>query len=135
MTGEELNKEEYQNKFEANVVKVVSKVSKTNKIADRFLITFSGIFVALALWFCGYLFYTSFEFDEPFDEKVMNVYPSNDGIVYTNSSCGFSKKYLILNYTKNNETQGLIFINSKCTIESYYNYEKNNGDRTDLTVF
>ena len=59
ISGEDVNQNIYQEKFEENVVDMVSIVEKKNHISNLLSNTFLGIIILFTVLFVGYIFYTN----------------------------------------------------------------------------
>lgn len=114
LSGEKVNKEEYQEKFEKNIIEVVNKVDKNNKRNNIILNIIAGVILFICVCFVSYAFYCSFEFEQKYDENKMKVTEqinSND-LTFKTKECG-NFKYIIMN----RENDGLIFITFLQTLE------------------
>lgn len=135
MSGEIIEQNDYQEKFEANVVNAVSKVDKNNKFSSIILNSLLGLIVLFIIIFVVRLFYFNYEFIQNYDSENMYIEKLNDDdLIFKVSSFG-SVKYLITTYNDDNQKIGLVFINFKKTLDDY-NIDKKNFDsqRVDLTT-
>ncbi len=144
LSGENLKKDEYQETFEKNIISVVDKVDKKNRIPNTLKkLALTIIFVIDAI-LIGYIMYANIEFTANFDKSTMSATIETTGLV---TSSGTQKaqalkfnysvygipKYLI---TENKNTkEKIIFITLKETLENRNDVKKNNPDNnvTDLT--
>ncbi len=132
MTGSNIEKEEYQDKFEENVVTTVSKVDRANKRSDIFINICVGLIALFALWFSAYVFCNAAQFTEHY--KNLNITARVESKqIRINVDSYYSSKYVITSYKENNEKIGLIFITTKYTIANYFDRKNSLYNRVDLT--
>ena len=125
MSGEKVEKEDYQEKFEENMVNVVSKASKKNKGLNIFLWTYL-IIISMILIFLLSTICLNFEFTQPYDENNMQIV-SDDTNEYLSFYSSFSGtvNFVTRNYIENNQNIGLIFINYQSSILNLLAKDKN----------
>ncbi len=125
MSGEKVEKEDYQEKFEENMVNVVSKASKKNKGLNIFLWTYL-IIISIILIFLLSTICLNFEFTQPYDENNMQIV-SDDTNEYLSFYSSFSGtvNFVTRNYIENNQNIGLIFINYQSSILNLLTKDKN----------
>ena len=139
MTGEYLKKEEYQDKFEENVITTVAEVDTTNKKYNRFMkICISIIVISLVgfltLIFCNTYTYPIRYKDDSVEVKILsttNMKVSNLEVRMYNS--GNKNDYIITKYKENNEEIGLIFVKSSNTILNAIKQRRMKVHSNDLT--
>ena len=124
ISGEVIKQDAYQEKFEENVVNVVSRVDKSNKISNIIFNSLLSFIVLFIFLFVGRLFYVNYEFIQKYDSKNMYIEKLNDNnLIFKVSSFG-KFKYLLTTYEDN---EGLIFVSFKKTLDDY-NIDKRNFD-------
>ena len=62
MSGEAIDKKDYQEKFEENVVDMVSNVAKHTRFSNLLSNIFLGIIIVFTICFTGYIFFVNFSF-------------------------------------------------------------------------
>ncbi len=144
LSGENLEKEKYQETFEKNIINIVDKVDKKNRILNMLKkLALTIIFVIDAI-LIGYIMYSNIEFTANFDKETMNATIETTGLV---ASSGTSKtktlkfnysvygipKYLIIEHK--NTKEKIIFITLKETLENRNDVKKTSNSKNviDLT--
>lgn len=132
MSGEKIDKKDYQEVFEGNVVKTIAKVENSNKNYNLIRNIFLGIILFICLWFITYVFINTYRFILKYDKLQIEVNEISNGIqVVQKNSCSTEHDYVI---TKKSDEQGFIFVNTKCDIYSYFNHKSQIKSSTDLTT-
>lgn len=144
LSGEKLEKEKYQETFEKNIISVVDKVDKKNRIPNMLKKLALTIIFVLDAILIGYIMYASIEFTANFDKETMSATIETTGLV--NSSGTSKTKTLKFNYsvfgipkyliTEDKTTkEKIIFITLKETLENRNDTKKNRTSKnvTDLT--
>lgn len=135
MSGEIVDENDYQEKFEENVINVVDKVEKKNKFSNLISNILLGIIALFSLWLISYAFYSNVEFKQNYKEDKMIVIKEtkNNDLMFQSKESG-RLKYIILNSKMNNEEIGLIFVTYYITLENIYNDSRElNDNHIDLT--
>lgn len=135
MSGEIVDKKDYQEKFEENVINVVDKVDIKNKFSNLISNILLGIIILFLLLLTGYTFYSNAEFKQSYNKDKMIIIKeqSDDNLIFRSKESG-KLKYIVLNSKINNEKVGLIFVTYYKTLENVYNDSKElNGNYIDLT--
>jgi Predicted transcriptional regulators len=125
MSGQIVDKKEYQEEFEKNIIESISKVDKSNKKVNIFSYIFIGVLSLLILWFLGYIFYCNYEFEQQYDSKNMSILKENDENLTFWSSSNGNVKILLMKYKDNDLEQGLIFLYYVKTLEQYHMDKRN----------
>lgn len=114
LSGEKITKEDYQEKFEKNIIEVVNTVDKRNKKNNFILNIIAFIILFLFIGFFGYVFYCSYEFEQKYDENKMTIVEqsNSNNIMFKTKECG-NFKYMIIN----KKDSGLIFIKFSQSLE------------------
>lgn len=134
MTGEYLNKEDYQNKFEENVVTTVSKVDTTNKKYNNFMKVCISIIVVSLVFLIFLVFCNTYKYPIKYKDnsvKVDILSPTSLDIKIYNS--GIDNDYIITKYEESNEEIGLIFVKSSNTILNGISQQRIKYRSHDLT--
>lgn len=143
LSGERIEKEKYQEKFEENVVNVVSDVKKKNRLSNIIVMVLLGILVFFTVWFWGSVFCENVYFTQSYNAEKMIVMEKGPGDEITDGDLWFNTNgysvgkfhYLITTYTDNNEKIGVIFLTQKKNIRDILNDRNrfSNDENIDLT--
>jgi len=117
MNGEIVDKKEYQETFEKNVVNTISKVDKNNHNWNILTNILIGIMVLVCLWFVSYIFYINYGFFQKYDSEKMVIENVDDGNLFFATNRIANIKYLLTTYKENDEEIGLIFVYLEQTLE------------------
>lgn len=127
MSGEIIDKKDYQEKFEENVIEAISTVKKENKKSNFITNILLGIMVLFIILFSGYIFYSNIPFIIKYDADDMLIkscdidsYCENELMFYSTKS-RTSFKYLLTTKVENNEEIGLIFVTTWHTLKDINN--------------
>jgi len=97
LSGENLEKDKYQETFEKNIISVVDKVDKKNRIPNMLKKLALIIIFLIDAILIGYIMYASIEFTTDFDKYTMNAAIETTGLV---NSVGSSKSQTLkFNYS------------------------------------
>ena len=134
MNGQIVDKKEYQDTFESNIVKTISKIDKSNRNWKIVNIALIGIFVILCLWITKNCLFHYYTFVVKFDSSKIKITENSKGFDYLiEDSCSIDDRHLITNYQTGNEKVTVVFMQTLCNIDSYFNHKKNMRDNYDLT--
>ncbi len=138
ISGEEIKDEEYQDKFEENVMDVVSKVEKKNNIYNIITNLLIGIIVIFSLFFMACIFYVKVPFIVKYDKEKMEVlrfdkYPSGGTLTFYTSYSGTINR-LATSYKKGDEEIGLIFVHMHRTLQDIHNDSSIISDYKDVDL-
>ena len=117
MNGEIVDKKEYQETFEKNVVNTISKVDKNNHNWNILTNILIGIMVLVCLWFVSYIFYINYGFFQKYDSEKMVIENVDDGNLFFATNRIANIKYLLTTYKENDEEIGLIFVYLEQTLQ------------------
>lgn len=140
ISGELVDKEKYQEKFEENVLSVMSTIEKKNSVFNIIvtcLLSLIGLFV---IWFCGYAFYANYAFIQDYDVENMQVIQAENNGIVTEKDLLFETSfygnthYLITTYEEDGKELGLIFVNFTRTLQNIYEQKKGLNATNDLTT-
>ena len=113
LSGEKLNKEQYQEKFEENFISVISNVNEKNKKLKKILILISLIFVLttiLLTLFLNHKVILSYNKDKMYIEK------NNNSLIFTNKdTCTIYSGNINEYSTTYKNAFGIIFLSSECS--------------------
>ena len=125
MSGEIVDKKEYQDKFEENIVNSISTVKKKNK----FLLILLSIIIFIII--SGTIFIiliNNILFSLPYDVDKMYIEDSKYGLRFANKNlCTVYRGNIKQNNTSidvDNENIGIIFVTSYCSVKELYDYHK-----------
>lgn len=128
MSGEIVDKKNYQSKFEKNVTNAVSKVEKKSNVSWYVaygVALFIGIMFLIGV---GAYFYTAYDYTLKYEEGMIKITTNGVGSFtyeFVNKYPS-SSNYLIDSYTESNgEKIGLVFIKAKQTLQ-YLKWENDN---------
>lgn len=114
LSGEIINKNNYQNQFEKNIVEVVNKVDKNNKRNNFILNVIAYLVLFACMFFLCYIFYCNYRFEQKYNANKMKLIEQDNSknLIFKTKECG-TFKYMIINKKEN----GLIFITFWQTLE------------------
>ena len=125
MSGEIVDKNDYQEKFEENVINSISTVRNKNKLLYLFL--FIIIFIIIS-WVISVILINNINFPLQYDVDRMYVENSKYGLRFANKNlCTVYRGNIKQNSTFidiENENIGIIFVTSYCSIKEIYDYYK-----------
>ncbi len=112
MSGEIVQKEKYQEKFEENVVSAISKVRTKNRFLWLYL-----IIIGIILLFLLSLTILEYNFKQSYDEKNMFlINEENNEFLTFHTSYDGKINYVVTKYLEEGQEVGLIFINYESNI-------------------
>ena len=123
MSGEIVDKNDYQAKLEKNIVNSIAKIQHRNKILYHFLFTL--IFVVIIFITC-WLIFNNVYFSLHYDEDKMYIEESEYGLRFANKNLctifesNFEKEFTSINV--GNEEIGIVFLSAKCSIANHINF-------------
>ena len=125
MSGEIVDKKEYQEKFEENVLKSIEVTQNKKGIIRYLLIGFISLTIVFII---GYILFNNIHFPIHYDEDKMYIEDSEYGLRFANKNLctifnGHIKK-TITSVKINDEKIGIIFLSSSCSILDHINYYK-----------
>ena len=149
MNGEILDKKDYQESFENNIVKTISQVNKSNRNWNILYNAILGFILFFIISFITYIFMNNYGFVMDYNPKTMEIslakedyevtpnrvsstIKSLEFIVYNAAS--INSYHLITTYKNtNNETIGVIFVTTTETIKGSIDRKNIYKDCYDLT--
>lgn len=125
MSGEIVDKKDYQEKFEENVINSISTVRHNNKVLYYLLIVV--IFIIIMCISCCVVV-NNVHFSLPYDEDKMYIEDSKYGLRFANKNLCTVYRGNIRKVTTSinveNEKVGIIFVTSYCSIVDLYDFYK-----------
>ena len=117
LSGEKLNRENYQEKLEENMVDIVNKIDKDNKkrisIIKKVLISYLIICLIFLGSVFGYFFYNYDMINQKYDKNNMYIKIEDNNFVFYSAISG-NVTYKIINYNKEN----ILLINYKSSLKA-----------------
>lgn len=126
MSGEVVDKKNYQSEFEKNVVTTMAEVDESNKRVDLIFNVVVGFFGCIVLFVVVSIFINNYNFSVKYSNGMIKVSQDRDRTIhYEISDRKISDtKYLIDYYVDSNDEKiGLIFISAKQTIANMFEQE------------
>ena len=134
MSGEKIDKKEYQDEFEKNVVNTIAKVDKSTRNWNILGYISIGVMILLFIVIATSCVLNYYKFVPKFDSSKIEIIENTTGFEYIiKDSCGWTNERLITKHVVDGKEIGVIFVKTVCTLENYLNYKKNNRDNYDLT--
>lgn len=147
MSGEKLEKENYQEHFEKNIVNSITNINKKRRLLCSIIVIMIGL---LSIFVLGSIVFNNIYFSLPYSKDNMYVEESEYGLRFVNkNSCTVYSGnigYVLLENILRNDTK-LVFISASCSIADSYNFFKqfsgeshrneyiNVSDMTDLKIY
>jgi len=135
MSGQVVDKQEYQETFEKNIVKTISKVDKNNRnwnIGYTVLLTFISL---VLLWFIGLIVAENVKWDFKYNSEIMRVVMDEQGLMFEIDKPTQSIDYKTIIYeTSEKEKIGIVFITAKENIKTYFERKNSYKNCIDLTA-
>ncbi len=134
LSGEKIKKDEYQNKFEENVIDVVKKVEEKNKRYNSLKLLVFIFALLICLFIILKIICDNIYFYQKYDKENMYIEKMNDNglrFVAKNSCSLYSGnvKHIITSIDNNK----IIFVRVKCNISDLLSYKKEQNKKIDLT--
>lgn len=133
MSGEIVNKEEYQEKFEENVIGAIDNVELKNKYYIRLRYYLIILFSITVLIIIGIAIYNHVYFIQEYDKEKYFITTDENGYkIVAQDACLSDIEYIVTSF-KNDKNNKIYFLNIKCTLWAINNNKNIEKNKIDLT--
>ncbi len=127
LSGEKVDKNEYQEKLEKNIITIISNVNKKLSLVKKIIISFVSLLLILSLVF---VIIINYKVTLKYNSNKMFIEEKNNSIVFTTKDLCTVYSGNINQYFLNLEEKkyGIVFLSSKCSYKEIIKKSFSNGN-------
>ena len=125
LSGEIVDKKDYQNKLEENIFTAISDINKKYYFIKRILITCFSILLSIFLFF---ILISNHQIILKYDKNKMFIENKNNSLVFTTKDLCTVYGGNINQYSIISDDYGIIFLTSKCSCKDIFKKSFSNGN-------